>query len=94
MADAAFAIRVYGKRWVQMTRRPDQDDENNGWRAVTWTDDVTDAEKWSTRAAAQSFADTLPGRVEVTEIQPAAAPTPTGGKIRAFEPANTQAMAA
>lgn len=94
MADAAFAIRVYGKRWVQMTRRPDQDDENNGRRAVTWTDDVTNAEKWSTRAAAQQFADTLHGRVEVQEIQPQSAPVPTGGKLRMVLPFHTRAMAA
>lgn len=82
MADAAFAIRFYGKRWLRMARPADLDDPNNGWRSMTWCEDLTDAVKWASRAAAQKFADTLAGRVEVREIQPFVAPTPTGGRIR------------
>ncbi len=78
----AFAIRLYGKRWLRLTPRPGQDDPLNGWRAMTWTDDVTDAEKWADRESAQCFAGKLPGRAEVREIQPATAPTPAGGRIR------------
>ena len=82
MTDAAFAIRIYGRRWLQTTRRPDQDDADNGWRALTWTDDIASAEKWATRDAAETFLRSLPCPGEVREIQPMAAPTPTGGRIR------------
>lgn len=70
MADAAFAIRLYGRRWLQTTRRPDQDDAANGWRGLTWTNDMAKADKWANRSAAEIFAGTLKSRCEVIEIKP------------------------
>jgi hypothetical protein len=68
----AFAIRIYGKRWLQTTRRPDQDDARNGWRALTWTDDVKRASTWADRRAAEMFAETMRCRCDVADIQVAA----------------------
>lgn len=90
----AFAIRLYGKRWLQTTRRPDQDDARNGWRALTWTDDIGSADKWASRDAAENFLKSLPCRGEVREIQPQVAPTPTGGRVRLAMYGSTQAVAA
>jgi hypothetical protein len=70
----AFAIRLYGRRWLQTTRRPDQDSDTNGWRGLTWTDDVSRADKWANRSAAEIFAGTLKGLCEVIEIKPKLAP--------------------
>lgn len=80
----AFAIRLYGKRWLRTTPRPDQDDAANGWRALTWTDDITDAEKWASRDAAENFRKSLPcpSAGEVREIRPQTAPSPAGGRVR------------
>lgn len=53
---AAFAIRMYGRRWLRTTRPHAGSTTPIGWRDVTWTDDVADAEKWSLREMAEDFA--------------------------------------
>jgi len=77
----AFAIRLYGKRWLKVTKPHAGSTTPIGWRDVTWTDDVADAEKWPSHGAAGDFvARRLPkdARFEIVGV-PAPARPPRGG---------------
>ena len=56
----AHAIRLYGRRWLKMTRDHDYPSEADahakGWRVFTWTDRLDEAEKFLSAEKAERFA--------------------------------------
>lgn len=63
-----FGIRVHGRRWLKVTQPHKGPTTPIGWRAISWTPDLADAEKWSTRAGAESFIDMLLCPCEIVDL--------------------------
>jgi len=54
----AFAVRIHGRCWLRVTpNHPLDGTMPLGWRALTWTRGLAEAEKWARREAASRFAD-------------------------------------
>lgn len=72
----AFAIRVHGKRWLKLTKPRTGPTVALGWRAVSWTPDLADAEKWFSRASAGRFLVMLHCPCEVVPVERPSEMTP------------------
>lgn len=52
----AYLIRFHGRRYLKMTRPDPFSTAQSGWRSLTWTASVAEAEKWADETAARIFA--------------------------------------
>lgn len=65
-----FAIRMYGRRWLKLTKRHQGPTEASGWRNLTWTSDPAEAAGWSSPdQAARWGGNNLLGEFEVVSPQ-------------------------
>lgn len=63
----AFAVRIYGRRWLRVTPAPKG--PALGWRGYTWTSEVADAGKYGSAMAAEIVAMSMRGcGVEVVDL--------------------------
>ncbi len=63
-----YVIRVHGRRWLKLTKPHTGPTEPIGWRAVTWTPDLSDAEQWPTHNTAARFVSTLRCPCEIVDV--------------------------
>lgn len=71
-----FAIRVHGKRWLQITKAHKGPTIALGWRAISWTPALDEAEKWASRATAERFASMLLCPCEIVDVERRSGLTP------------------
>lgn len=63
-----FAIRVHNRRWLKITKAHAGPTLPIGWRAVTWTPNLADAEQWPTHQTAARFVATLLCPCEIVDV--------------------------
>jgi hypothetical protein len=71
--DTVYAIHFYHRKLYATLHRVQGGNSEKGWRAVIWTRNVAEAEKFADEAGAQAWADDMgfwPGSFSIVPVLP------------------------